>query len=229
MTPYPPGVLKFTKARFSALFATKPEDAEERERLRWRWRRTWLPPAWMTQEWYVAQTFRYWTEGEGKGEYFDVPGGDPEISAKGAEPDRDILVFDGASVPWPLTLLVPKTHPIYFGAAALHDYLYCRRYMDVPRRRADDYFLDALLISGLNWLWAGAMWRAVRSGGWAMWYRRRPDTALGRFLNATPGIVRAPLVFLATAVLGFVGLLSDVFFGFWRVRSRDREIRARDR
>ena len=149
MDHYPPDTVKFTKARFAVLFAHRPEDAAKRAELRNIWRNTWMPPAWMPEQWYVARTFRYWTDGEGKGTFFDVPGGD--IEANPSERKEAPLVFDGASVPWPLTLLVPKTHPIYLGAAALHDYLYSRRHQDVTRREADDYFLDALLISGLKW------------------------------------------------------------------------------
>ena len=224
MDLYPPGTLKFTKARFSVLFAHRPEDPVTREVLRNTWRGSWIPPAWMPEQWYVARTFRYWTDGEGQGAYFDVPGGDLDARGDGEPP----FVFDGASVPWPLTIFVPKTHPIYLGASALHDYLYARRHEDVSRREADDYFLDALLISGLNWFWAGAMWRAVRAAGWSVWYRRKPETLLGKFLIKAPMPLRIPVVTAATVVIGIAGILGDLFVGALKVIRRDKVIRARE-
>ena len=200
--------LKFTKARFESVHADRPENSSARRRLREQWRSELLPPALIPEGWRVAEDFCYWTNGEGKGDAYIVPKG---------------YRFDGASVPWPLTVLVPKTHPIYLGAAALHDYLYERRHEDVERKKADDLFLDALLLSGLNWIWAGLMWRAVRSAGWAVWYKRKDETTLGKVLNA-----RGPVAWLAkvitigvgTTVRGISGILADVvtFANFVRAR-----------
>lgn len=185
--------LKFTRARFEAVHADRPADPDARAELRTRWRGRWLPPALIPEEWRVVETFCYWTERPGVGEHYVVPAG---------------FVFDGASTPWPLTILVPKTHPIYLAAAALHDHLYEAMWQTVPRPRADDIFLHALMVSGLNWVWAGLMWRAVRAGGWYFWWRRT-DTAFGRFL-ARAGAFGIPVRIVGTLALGLGGMICDL-------------------
>lgn len=211
--PPPPEPLKFTKARFESAHADPPANPEARERRRHAYRERWTPPALIPECWIVSRDYEFWSESEGRGDRFVVPAG---------------FDFDGASVPWPLTVLVPRTHPIYLGAAALHDYLYARRHGDVGRSRADALFLTALLVSGLNWFWAGLIWRSVRAAGWAVWWKHKPETPLGRLLTRGWWIVRWPAIVLGTAVLGVGGILYDIFYGAWAVRRQAAAIRAAD-
>lgn len=205
--------LKFTLARFEAVHADPAPSAAEREAIRERMRADLRPPALIPEQWRVVEDFVYWDEAPGKGERHLVPAG---------------FVFDGASVPWPLTVLVPKTHPMYLAAAALHDHLYAERWQEVPRPHADRLFLDALLVSGLNWIWSGMMWRAVRAGGWAVWWKRT-DTLLGRFLRG-PAFLVIPARIAGTVVLGLVGAFYDFvdLVTGKGIYSHYREIRAAD-
>lgn len=80
------------------------------------------------------------------------------------------FVFDGASVPLPLRILVPMAHPDYIQAAALHDWMlksgkYTRRY-------CDQVFHEALGVLGMPNLWRGAMFGAVRLGA-LRWHARK--------------------------------------------------------
>ncbi|MFQ5623105.1 MAG: DUF1353 domain-containing protein [Paracoccaceae bacterium] len=83
------------------------------------------------------------------------------------------FLFDGLSVPWPVTLLIPKSHPAYLPAAALHDWLYVDTGWRGDRRYADAILHEALLVLGAPKLWARLIWLAVRAAGWAFWYPRR--------------------------------------------------------
>lgn len=206
-------VLEFHQARFESLHSmpsgTRGTGSAQRGRLR----ATWLPPALVSQLWKVSTAFEFWTGSKAAGAHYIV--------------DAD-FEFDGASVPWPLTVFVPKTHPIYLGAAALHDFLYQERHAAVARKTADDVFLEALMVSGLNWVWAGLMWRAVRAAGWVVWYKRKPDTWLGWLLGSEDTrarILRIPAIVTGVAVKGVLGILSDtVLLGAVRIYLRSRAI-----
>ena len=58
------------------------------------------------------------------------------------------FIFDGASVPWPLTLFIPRHHPKYIRATLLHDYLLVYRTMS--RKRIDGLFHKCLKVDGVG-------------------------------------------------------------------------------
>lgn len=78
------------------------------------------------------------------------------------------FVTDYASVPWPLTLLIPRDgkHSI---AAVVHDYLYSLvREGEFTRSVADAMFLSIMRELGVNPLKRYVMYAAVRVAGWAV-------------------------------------------------------------
>lgn len=156
------------QAAFQAAFQRSELPSHQRRDNRQRRRARIWPPGWVTPEWSLAAPMEYSVGYEGAPERYLVEEGYP---------------FDGASVPWPLTLLVPRTHSSYVGAAALHDYLYEKRHADVSRLHADNIFREAMLVLGLHWVWAGLMWRAVRAAGWTVWYRRKGETLIARWVR----------------------------------------------
>jgi len=79
------------------------------------------------------------------------------------------FVFDGASVPPLLTALVPRSHPAFLPAAALHDWIYSDIDGSLTRREADDLFFEALLVLQTPAVWARLMWTAVRAFGIVPW------------------------------------------------------------
>jgi len=57
----------------------------------------------------------------------------------------------------------------------VHDYLYERGHPDLPRKAADDVFLEAMTDEDDPpwWTTRQIMYRAVRLGGWLGWNRYR--------------------------------------------------------
>jgi len=111
------------------------------------------PPGLIPTKWAMARAMEYCAGSKDSDERYLVPKGFP---------------FDGASVPILLTILVPRSHSSYLGAAALHDHLYQNRRDTVPRNRADELFREAMMVLGLHWFWAMILWRGVRAGGWVV-------------------------------------------------------------
>lgn len=210
--PVPPQTVSITRAAFQSANNSENLSSKERRRRRAESRDDWRPPGLIAQCWVTTEAFHY-----------DVgfPGsGDRHVVGKGYE-------FDGASVPFPLTVFVPQTHSLYLGAAALHDWLYQIEYETVTRERADATFREAMIVLGLNWIWAGLMWRAVRAGGWAVWYKRQPKTRAWRILQL-PWIPRVPLVWIITLVRGLYGALVIDLFSTGAYRAEAARIRALD-
>lgn len=83
---------------------------------------------------------------------------------------RDIHIPDGfitdfASIPRGLWNIFPPTGK-YGHAAVVHDFLY--RNTNLPRKRCDDIFLEAMEELKVNWVARKLIYRAVRVfGGWA--------------------------------------------------------------
>ncbi len=195
-----------TRASFEAAVNFEAVSSDERRARRAAARSRILPPGFFAPEWVVASDFYYDVGGPRSGERLIVPRG---------------FEFDGASVPLPFTLFVPQTHSLYLAAAALHDYLYSIGPDWLTRKNADRIFRDAMIVCGLNWIWAGLMWRAVRAGGWATWHAERPGTRAHALL-ALPRIVRVPLVWAITLARMLGGL---IFRDLWRLRSYRRDAR----
>lgn len=202
-----------TRASFEAAVNFEGLSSDERRARRARTRAKLVPPGFLAPEWVVAQDFFYEVDGPGSGEKIVVPRG---------------FEFDGATVPVPLTLLVPQTHSAYLAAAALHDFLYSRHGpRHLSRKRADRIFRDAMIVCGLNWLWAGLMWRAVRAGGWANWHVERPGTFAFRLLRL-PWPLRVPLIWTITFARMVSGLLARDLWRMGRYRRSARRIETLD-
>lgn len=161
-----PDPVSITRASFQAANNYAGLPPEERRRRRAESRRTWFPPGLIAQSWVTDDCFRY--------DFGEKGSGDRYIVGKAFE-------FDGASVPFPLTVFVPQTHSLYLSAAALHDWLYQNEKERVAREKADAIFREAMLVLGMNWVWAGLMWRAVRAGGWASWSTGTPTAFRGGY------------------------------------------------
>ncbi|MFV0475418.1 MAG: DUF1353 domain-containing protein [Pikeienuella sp.] len=208
----PPEPVSITRAKFQSANNCEGLSAAERRKRRAESRSNPRPPGFIAQRWVTTEAFRY-----------DVghPGsGDRHVVERGYE-------FDGASVPFPLTVIVPQTHSLYLAAAALHDWLYEKEHETVERERADMIFREAMIVIGLSWIWAGLMWRAVRAGGWAVWYKRKPGTFAWRVLQL-PWLLRVPLVWLVTFFRGFYGAIFIDLFSRRAYQEAARKIQALD-
>lgn len=204
--------VSITRAAFQAAINYEGLSSEQRRARRAESRGSWLPPGVIAPNWVTEKSF-----------FYDVgrPGsGDRHVVGRGFE-------FDGASVPFPLTLFVPQTHSLYLAAAALHDWLYAVEHETVERERADAIFREAMIVLGLNWFWAGLMWRAVRAGGWAPWYARKPGTPAWKVLQL-PWPLRLPLVWAITVVRGFWGVVAYDLWHWGAFRAEAARIRALD-
>ncbi|MDF1719691.1 MAG: DUF1353 domain-containing protein [Minwuia sp.] len=206
-------ITSITQARFQSAMQWQELSAEERRRRREMRRQSWLPPGLLSPEWVLSTAMRYGVGSPDSSELYIVPRG---------------YEFDGASVPWPLTAIVPKTHSTYIGAAALHDFLYEKAWESVPRERADSIFREAMLVLGLNWIWAGLMWRAVRAGGWRVWYRRSGVGFAGWFMRL-PIAIRILPELLAVIVSGLLGALLVDLPRLASYRQQALDIADRDR
>jgi len=182
-----------TKARYQVAYQREEATPRARREMRRRHRQRIRPPGLTPTKWAMAADMEYAAGHKDSGERYLVPKGFP---------------FDGASVPFLLTLFVPRTHSSYLGAAALHDFLYQRRRDDVPRNRADELFREAIMVLGLHWFWAMILWRGVRAGGWVVWYGRQSKTPVGRFL--AHGKLSFPFATIWVLVLWIVGFTLDL-------------------
>lgn len=80
-----------------------------------------------------------------------------------------LFLTDGASIPrlcW--TLIGGPLTGLYQEAAVIHDWLYCVHM--VSRKKADQIFLEAMKISGVNRVKRNLMYAAVRIGGSAAYH-----------------------------------------------------------
>ena len=101
------------------------------------------------------------------------------------------FVFDGATVPFGLTLIFPRTHPRYLQAAALHDYCLKHLRHELSRCQIDIIFKSALrALANPSWRVHG-MASGVSAFGMAVerraYYRPQPDLTkqpAGRIISA---------------------------------------------
>ena len=79
------------------------------------------------------------------------------------------FITDGASAPWLTWSLCPPMGGYHAEAAVFHDYLYSKDSDDdrikLTRRKADAYFLDAMLENGTSKFRAYSIFYAVRLSG----------------------------------------------------------------
>lgn len=101
--------------------------------------------------WKTAREFSYHVGSEYSMDVITVPNG---------------FVTDLASIPWPASMLIPKSG-IYNAAAVLHDFLYATQTR--PRKECDFIFWEAMKSLRVNFLKRNIMYNAVRAFGWMPW------------------------------------------------------------
>jgi len=96
----------------------------------------------------------------------------------GTEESEDVVTVpkgfssDLASVPWPATLLIPKSGR-FNQSAVLHDWLYNQRFIHGrSRKECDQIFLEAMGVLGVVAWKRYMMYYAVRSFGWIPWRKK---------------------------------------------------------
>lgn len=206
--------VSITRASFQAASNYVELKPEVRRFRRAQTRRDWRPPGLIAQRWVVHRSFHYDVGHLGSDECHIVP--------KGFE-------FDGASVPFPLTVLVPQSHSLYLAASALHDWFYHQRSErgSMSREQADAIFRESMIVLGLNWVWAGLMWRAVRAGGWAVWDAQTPGT-FAHWLARRPWLFRTIVASLISWPRGVAGTLFIDLFNLAAYRADAQRLRGQD-
>lgn len=101
--------------------------------------------------WETDREFSYEVGNLGSGDVITVPKG---------------FVTDCASVPFPFKMFIPVSG-LYNQAAVLHDYLYATQTRS--RKEADNIFLEAMTVLGVNVIKRQLMYRAVRLFAWIPW------------------------------------------------------------
>ena len=69
------------------------------------------------------------------------------------------FIFDGATIPWGITLFLPRAHPRYLQAAALHDWMLENERPYFSRCHIDQIFKQAVSALG------NPAWRVLALGG----------------------------------------------------------------
>lgn len=88
------------------------------------------------------------------------------------------LIFDGASIPramWPI--IGNPLQDDYRDAAVIHDAAY--QAQASSREDADKAFYTAMRASGVSFIKAQTIYRAVRLFGWAAWANKQREVANG--------------------------------------------------
>ena len=97
----------------------------------------------------------------------------------GSEDSTDVITVpkgfltDLASVPWPVSMLIPKSGA-FNQSAVLHDFLYTTQIR--PRAASDKIFLESMKNLGVNWFIRGIMYNSVRAFGGLVWKSKKPKT-----------------------------------------------------
>jgi hypothetical protein len=86
------------------------------------------------------------------------------------------FVTDFASVPRILWTLLPQWDG-YGPAAVMHDYLYWAQI--VPRKKADEYMLEAMRDQDVGWFKRSVVYLGVKAGGWIAWSNNTRNKAAG--------------------------------------------------
>lgn len=95
------------------------------------------------------------------------------------------FVTDFASIPFPVSRLLPPIGKPWDKASVIHDALY--RFPEVQhitgtlrlvtRGEADGIYLEGMTVAGVNLLTRRTLWSGVRLGGWRPWGRYRQAEA----------------------------------------------------
>lgn len=111
--------------------------------------------------WALMREFGYRREIDGAEEPIDIPEG---------------FLTDFASVPPFAQWLIPKWGK-YGNPAVVHDWLYWKQ--TKSRRYADETLLDAMNVTGVDFVRKYAIYWAVRCFGWWAWMRNAEDRVSG--------------------------------------------------
>lgn len=106
-----------------------------------------------SEQWMLLEDLNYEVGVEGSGQFITIP---------------VAFVSDGASIPWPFSIVFPHWAPRYRRPSVLHDLL--RRSINeghphffAPTRRiADLLFLEAMAVCHVSWLVRHLFWLVVR-------------------------------------------------------------------
>ena len=79
---------------------------------------------------------------------------------------------DLASVPWPASMIIPKSGR-FNSAAVIHDYLYFSKLY--TRQKADLIFYQAMQVLGVSFIKRWVMYHSVRTFSWMAWNRHRAN------------------------------------------------------
>lgn len=90
------------------------------------------------------------------------------------------FVTDGASIPWYVRWLIPKSGK-WNRAALFHDYLYKyggfwnekAEWIAVTRQEADDIYYGLMRSRGVSKKNAQTQWTGLKAGGWVAWNKHR--------------------------------------------------------
>lgn len=83
------------------------------------------------------------------------------------------FIFDFASVPKPLWVILPPAHGRYIKAAFIHDWFYSSQ--NITRYQADKYFLSVMKKCNVPFIKRQLLYWGVRIGGWVAWGAKGND------------------------------------------------------
>ncbi|MHC4623360.1 MAG: DUF1353 domain-containing protein [Planctomycetota bacterium] len=126
--------------------------------------------------WVLRKPFSYDVGVEGSGETIKVPAG---------------FITDFASVPRLFWAFFP-TWGKYGNAAVIHDYVYWEQ--SYSRERADEIFLEGMLVLGVGQRKAGLLYNAVKHFGKGAWSRNKKARERGvkKLIPLTDEMIQIP-------------------------------------
>jgi len=128
--------------------------------------------------WVLRKTFSYDVGEEGSGETIRVPVG---------------FITDFASVPRLFWSIFPKWGK-YGNAAVIHDYLYWVQDEQYPKKRADEIFLEGMLVLNVKKITAKILYWAVKYFAQSAWNDNKKDKEKGikKFIDISQEITEIP-------------------------------------
>lgn len=130
--------------------------------------------------WVLRKRFSYDVGEEGSGETIAVPAG---------------FMTDFASVPRLFWVFYPKWGK-YGNAAVIHDYLYWVQDEKYPKKRADEIFLEGMLVLGVRKFTAKILYWAVKYFAIFAWYSNKKAKQKGekKFIDMPDVIMEIPQI-----------------------------------